>query len=340
MLWEAADMPAITEVWFRDRGKVEVQTVDDEPTPGSGEALVAPERIGICGSDMHVLHGKHPFVKPPLVTGHEAVATVLSVGDDTATDLVGKRVLINPLVPPADLPDGWRGAINVQEDARVMGFKLPGLARTRVVVPVSQLHVVPAGLDATTAVLAEPLAAGMHAAKRPGSRLEDILIIGGGPIGLCVLLAARHHGAGRITLVEPVESKRQLAQMLGADVVYSPQEAQLPAKHFTTVFDCVSAPATLGQAIDVTRGGGAVVVMGVPGNAPVDLPLPRMQRFEVDLLGSGMYTGEDIDSAISYLASNANTASRLVTAVYSLDSAPSAYAAVGDPDNVKVVLAL
>lgn len=333
-------MERIEEVRFTDIGEVEVAHAETELAPGAGEALIAPERIGICGSDMHVLHGKHPFVKPPLVTGHEAVATVVAVGTGVPGDLVGQRVLVNPLVAPSDRVDDWRGAINVQEDARVMGFKLPGLARTRTVVPAEQLHVVPAELDATTAVLGEPLAAGIHAAKRPGGRLEDVLIIGGGPIGLSVLLGARGEGAGHITLIEPVASKRQLALTLGADAVFAPDEADLPSKHFTTVFDCVSAPATLAQAVDVTRGGGAVVVMGVPGAVPVDLPLPRMQRFEIDLLGSGMYTGADIDAAIDYLAENPEPASHLVSAVYPITEAADAYAAVGDPDNVKVVLSL
>lgn len=333
-------MSNVTEVFFSDIRNVEVRSVEDELTIGANDVLIAPERIGICGSDMHVLHGKHPFVKPPLVTGHEAVGVVLEVGADVDESLVGARVLVNPLVAPASRPDGWRGAINVQEDARVMGFKLPGLARSRAVVPAEQVHVVPHELDPTVAVLAEPLAAGVHAAKRPGSRLEDVLIIGGGPIGLSVLLGARREGAGRVTLIEPVASKRQLALDLGADAVFAPEDARLEPKHFTTVFDCVAAPATLAQAIEVTRAGGAVVVMGVPGAAPVDLPLPRMQRFEVDLLGSGMYTGDDIDDAIAYLTDNPDPAGRLVTAVFPIASAAGAYAAVSDPDNVKVILSL
>lgn len=333
-------MTRIDEVRFTRIGEVEVASVDEELAPGRGEALIAPERIGICGSDMHVLHGKHPFVKPPLVTGHEAVATVLAVGDGAPADLVGRRVLVNPLVAPTGRGDDWRGAINIQEDARVMGFKLPGLARTRAVVPTAQLHLVPEGMNATVAVLAEPVAAGIHAAKRPRGRLEDVLIIGGGPIGLSVLLGARREGAARVTLVEPVASKRELARALGADAVFDPADADLAPRRFTTVFDCVAAPATLAQAVDVTRGGGAVVVMGVPGAAAVDLPLPRMQRFEIDLLGSGMYTGADIDDAIAYLAGAPEPASRLVTAVVPIQDAADAYRAVGDPDNVKVVLSL
>ncbi|WP_309127092.1 alcohol dehydrogenase catalytic domain-containing protein [Microbacterium sp.] len=333
-------MERVDEVRFTAIGEVEVAHTEVELVPGDGEALIAPERIGICGSDMHVLHGKHPFVRPPLVTGHEAVATVVEVGAGVSGDLVGRRVLVNPLVAPGDRSGDWRGAINVQEDARVMGFKLSGLARTRTVVPAEQLHLVPADLDATIAVLGEPLAAGIHAAQRSGGRLEDVLIIGGGPIGLSVLLGVRREGAGHVTLVEPVASKRELALELGADAVFAPDEADLPVKHFTTVFDCVSAPATLAQAVDVTRGGGAVVVMGVPGTVPVDLPLPRMQRFEIDLLGSGMYTGADIDAAIDYLSQHPEPASHLVSRVFPLTEAADAYAAVGEPDNVKVVLSL
>lgn len=335
-------MPAqhqITEVWFEDLGTVVVKDRTAELRLGSHDVLIAPERIGICGSDMHVLHGKHPFVKPPLVTGHEAVAEVLEVGTGVDNDLVGQRVLVNPLVAPSHDHGDWRDAINVQEDARVIGFKLPGLAATRTVVPVAQLHVVPESLEPTTAVLAEPIAAGIHAARRPGGRLQDVVVIGGGTIGLAVLLGALAEGAQRVTVVEPVAAKRELALQLGAHAAVAPED-DLPTRSFTTVFDCVSAPATLVRAVELTRGGGAVVVMGVPGATAVDLPLPRMQRFEIDLLGSGMYTGADIDDALTYLARNADSAAHLVTAVYDLPDAADAYEAVADPANVKVVLSL
>jgi 2-desacetyl-2-hydroxyethyl bacteriochlorophyllide A dehydrogenase len=327
----------VKEVRFTGLDEVEVVEVDEELVPGPGELLVAPLRIGICGSDLHVLHGKHPFVKPPLVTGHEMVGEVLESGPDKK-DFIGQRVLINPLVVPHARADGWRGTANYQEDAAVMGFRLQGLARTRCIVPAAQAHKVPTDLDPSIAVLAEPLAAGLHAARRARARLDRILIIGGGPIGLCVLLGARALGATNVTLVEPIERKRQVALDLGADEVFAPDDPALELKGFGVSFDCVAAPKTLETAINATVGGGAVVVVGVPAQHPWDLPLARMQRFEVDLLGSGMYTAEDIDEAISCLSIGQINVQPLLSGTFPLASAAEAYQAAAQPNTIKTLL--
>lgn len=329
----------VRAIQFAAIDQVEAVTVRQDDDWGAGEALIAPLRIGICGSDLHVLHGHHPFVKPPLIAGHECVARVLAVADDIDQTLVGRHVLVNPLVAPTEQSD-WRGEANVQETAMVMGFKLPGLARTRAVVPAVQLHALPRSADLTAAVLAEPLAAGRHAAKRPHGRLEEVLIIGGGPIGLSVLVGLRAEGAGHVTLIEPVASKRELAIRLGADVVAAPDDASLPAAHFTAVFDCVASPATIRQSVDITRAGGAVVVMGVPTGESWNLPLPRMQRFEIDLLGSGMYTGTDIDTAIDAISAAPDTALQMVSRVAPMSEIAEAFSTASLPESVKTVIAL
>jgi len=326
----------VKEVRFTDIDEVRVIEVEEELTPGPDELLVAPLRVGICGSDLHLLQGKHPFMKPPVVTGHEMVGEVLAAGAGHQ-ELVGRQVLVNPLVVPHRTDGSWRGTVNYQEDAKVMGFRLPGLARTRCIVPAAQAHPVPADLDPSTAVFAEPLAAGLHAVRRVGGRLDDVLIIGGGTIGLCVLLAARALGARSITLIEPIPSKRDVARSLGADQALSPDE--MPGLGgFGASFDCVSTPKTLKAAIDATVGGGAVVAVGVPREQSWDIPLARMQRFEVDLLGSGMYTAEDVDDAISRLATGEVDVAPLLSGTFPLAAAEDAYRAAARPETIKTLL--
>lgn len=328
----------VKEVRFTGIDEVRVIEVEEELNPGPDELLVAPLRVGICGSDLHLLHGKHPFMKPPVVTGHEMVGEVLTAGAGHE-DLVGRQVLVNPLVVPQRPTDSWRGTVNYQEDAKVMGFRLPGLARTRCIVPVAQAHLIPAGLDPSIAVFAEPLAAGMHAVRRAGRRLDDVLIIGGGTIGLCVLLGARALDARRITLIEPIASKRDVALSLGADQVLSPDDPSVKGlSGFGASFDCVSAPKTLRAAIDATVGGGAVVAVGVPRELSWEIPLARMQRFEVDLLGSGMYTAEDINDAISRLSKGEIDVTPLLSGTFRLSAAEDAYRAAARPETIKTLL--
>lgn len=326
----------VKEVRFTGIDEVQVMEVEEELSPGPDELLVAPLRVGICGSDLHLLHGKHPFMKPPVVTGHEMVGQVLAAGAGHQ-ELVGCQVLVNPLVVPLRSAGSWRETVNYQEDAKVMGFRLPGLARTRCIIPAAQAHPIPAGLDPSTAVFAEPLAAGLHAVRRAGGRLDDILIIGGGTIGLCVLLAARALGARSITVIEPIASKRNVARGLGADQAFSPDDMP-ELSGFGASFDCVSTPRTLRTAIDATVGGGAVVAVGVPREQSWDIPLARMQRFEVDLLGSGMYTAEDINDAISRLARGEIDVAPLLSGIFPLSAAEDAYRAAAQPETIKTLL--
>lgn len=329
----------VQEVRFTDLNEVSIVEVDEDLNPGPLELVVAPLRIGICGSDLHVLHGKHPFVKPPVVTGHEMVGEVVAAGS-ACDHLIGEHVLVNPLVVPDNgSRAGWRGTANYQEDAKVMGFRLQGLARTLCLVPVGQAHVVPKNLNPSAAVIAEPLAAALHAARRAAGRLDDVLIIGGGPIGLCVLLAAKSQGAGRITVVEPIESKRILAKSLGAEFVFAPDDRDFKPAGFGASFDCVASPGTLSTALAATVGGGAVVVVGVPGQN-VEIPLARMQRFEIDLFGSGMYTAEDINDAIRLIADGTIDVTPLISGSFPLTSAADAYRAAADPESVKTLLEL
>ncbi len=326
---------AVRQVAFEALGRVAVRDAPAPAAPGPGEVLLLPAFVGICGTDLHVLHGKHPWVRPPLVTGHEVAATVAAVGPGVEDLAPGEAVVLDPLVPCGHCRRCTRGAFNTCEDARVIGFRLPGAAQTRLVVPRRQLHRVPAGLTLEHAVLAEPLAVGVHAASL-WDDLEEVLVIGGGTIGLCVLAALRARGAGRITVVEPVASKRAAALRLGAAEAVPPGTVPA-APRFTACFDVVAAPATADLAAAAALPGGVVVMVGVsPG--PLAFNVPRMQRFEITLKGSGMYLGVDIEAALRLLGEGVVDPAAFVTATHPLEAAVAAYADAERPDSIKVLL--
>lgn len=196
-------------------------------------------------------------------------------------------------------------------------------------------HPVPDGLPARAAVLTEPLAVGWHATGR-GGHLGRVLVIGAGPVGLAVLRALRWRRAGHVTVVEPVASKRKAAVGLGAARAVTPDG--LPDDlEVDTTFDCVAADSTLHTAGTVTVPGGTIVVVGVP-DAPRSVPLPRLQRWEVDVRGTGLYLPADIDAALSRLAGDPDLAGRLVTAEYQVPDAAAAFAAAEQPDHIKVLI--
>ncbi|GAA2415623.1 alcohol dehydrogenase catalytic domain-containing protein [Actinomadura vinacea] len=319
----------MTQIVLGADGAVHLEPLKPPPDPGPHDVLLAPVHIGICGSDVHVLRKVHPFITPPVITGHECVARVLSTGDAVTSCAPGDLVVVNPLHSCGKCPACLRGATNLCSSAKVLGFGLPGLARDRVTVAGRFCHRVPAGVPSRLAALTEPLAVGRHAVSRAPAEPGRILIIGGGPVGLAVLLAAR--GAGPITLVEPVQAKRDLAAALGADRVLSPDETPPDAD---TTFDCVAAAPTLATAARSTTPGGTIVVVGVPHDA-TEVALPRLQRWEIDVRGTGLYRGEDIDAV---LAGPPADAERLITAEFPSGRAADAFAATTDPDQIKVLI--
>lgn len=314
--------------------RVHVEPSPDVAPEAPGDVLLAPVHMGICGSDVHVLHGRHPFARPPVVTGHEIVARVLDAGAGVRRVAHGDTVVVDPLVWCGSCMRCRAGRVNQCADAKVRGFKVPGLARGRVVVDERYCHRVPDGLPPRVAVLTEPLAVAWHATAR-GGELGRVLVIGAGPVGLAVLRTLRWRGAGEVTVVEPVASKRETATHLGATRAVAPDG--LPAGlEVDTTFDCVAADTTLHTAGTVTVPGGTVVVVGVPGESR-SLPLPRLQRWEIDVRGTGLYVPADIDAVLARLADDEAVAG-LVTSEYPVPDAAAAFAAAEQPDHIKVLV--
>jgi threonine dehydrogenase-like Zn-dependent dehydrogenase len=267
-----------------------------------------------------------------VITGHEVTATVVEVGPEVTDLAPGDGVLINPLVTCGECRACRRGSVNTCAAAKVLGFRLPGAARTRFVAEATALHAVPGSVALDVACLAEPLATGWHATGRVDD-LERVLVIGGGTVGLAMLLALRARGAGHVTLVEPVAGKRALASRLGATRTLHPDDVTTePA--YTAVFDCVAAQPTIELACASALTGASVVCVGVP-SGPLTLPAPRMQRFEIDLYGSGLYTKADVDRAIDLVSTGTVNVKPLISGSYDLADAPDAYTAAARPDTVK-----
>lgn len=327
----------VEQITFTGLNQVAVTSAEMSDALGQGQVLVAPTHVGICGSDLAVLDGRHPWTKPPVVTGHEVAAVVLDVGPGVSRVETGDRVVINPLHTCGVCPRCRQGAVNRCESAAVRGYRIPGAGVTRLVVTERELHRVPAHVPPEQACLAEPLAAAWHAATRAGD-LAEVAVVGGGSIGQLVLGALRHRGAGRITVVEPDPGKRDLSLARGAVAAFAPERISAEAR-FTATFDCVSHQSTLDWSGRATIAGGTVVAVGVPAES-VTIPLPRMQRYEIALLGSGLYVPAELDTAVDLIASKSVDVADLISGIYPLDRIGDAYARARAVDSVKVLVAM
>ncbi len=296
-----------------------------DPTPppaASGWHRVRPVLSGICGSDLATVGGRssrwfEPIVSFPFVPGHEVVGAL----DD------GARVVLEPVLGCAA-----RGveppclACAAGETGRcahlTLGHLRPGLQTgycadtgggwsTVLMAHASQLHRVPEALADAEAVMVEPAACAIHGALRaavPDGGL--VVVLGAGTLGLCAVAALRRFAApGTVVVGAKHPEQRDVAARLGGDVVVEPGEVRRAVRRATrsltvggrlsggadVVVDCVGSGASLAEALAITRPGGRVVLVGMPGPERIDLT-PLWQR-EVELVGAYAYGTEDVGGA-------------------------------------------
>lgn len=327
-------------------GEIGIEVVPD-PVPGAGKALVRLLVAGICGSDVHAAHGRHPWVPRPYHPGHELVGVVERAGSGVGI-IHGTRVTVEPILACGACKWCRGGDYNLCRTMSFFGCTTPdGGMADRFVIPADRLIPLPGALGDLDALLVEPLSTPVHAVRLAGGDLtgRSVAILGAGTIGLLVLAVTRQANAARIAVCEPLPAKRDLALRLGADSVFDPSDAGVVnavradlGESADVVFDCVAIQSTMDQAIGMAIKGGTVVVVGVP-NAPVTLPLPEVQDLQLRVQGSATYVRDDILVAIDLLERGVVRAADLVTAVYALGDAPAAFAAAASGRHVKVAVA-
>jgi 2-desacetyl-2-hydroxyethyl bacteriochlorophyllide A dehydrogenase len=315
-----------------------VEVVEAEtPVPGPGEVLVRTVVAGICGSDTHAMHRRHPFITLPYAAGHE-VSGVVVAGELPP----GTRVTVEPYLPCWMCKQCLAGRPNVCENLRFFGcaHDQGGMA-DYFTIDRRRLHVIPDELDWRTAALIEPLATPVHAIGLAGGvRGRAVAVLGAGTIGLLLLRVARAQGAGRVVMTARSEANRARAEAFGADAAVPPTAEGVRAalgESADVVFDCVAEQSTMAQAIAAANKAGTVVVVGVPA-ADVVVPLPTIQDSQLRIQGSATYLPGDFADAIELLRAGAISAADFVTAVHPLAGAAAAFADADSGRQIKVLL--
>jgi L-iditol 2-dehydrogenase len=320
-----------------------------KPVPRPGDALVRSERVGICGSDLHAYHGNHPFIRLPVVPGHEVVGTVEALGEGARGVAVGDRVVLEPNIVCGECVHCRSGRYNLCENLTVVGCvgPLDGAMGDYFIAPAQRFIRVDPRLDLAQAAMIEPLATGTHAVRvAEGTAGKRVAVLGAGTIGLLTMQAAKAGGAATIVVTDLSPAKRERALGLGADAAYDPRDAGAveamrarlggPAD---VVFDCVAIQSTMDQAIALAHKGGTVVVEGVP-EQDVTIPLAIVQDREIRIQGTAMYTRADMLSAMELIATGKVDASSLVTRTLPLERAAEGFAAADAGGEIKVHLAV
>ena len=246
------------------KGIVSEKSMQD---PGQGEALVRVAACGICGTDMRIWRGTEPSARN-VTLGHEFAGEIVKVGEKVTQFGVGERVVIDPNIYCHTCDFCLNGEVNLCENLQALGVDINGGFAQYCVVPITQLQKIPDTLPFQEAAFVEPLACALNGIDRAEIKAgQTVMIIGAGPIGLLLLQLAKLRGAGKVLLSETVDWRRQKGLEIGADEVYDPRDAplsdQIPLKERPkVVIECVGAPSTQAESIQIVQRGGTVILFG------------------------------------------------------------------------------
>ncbi|GAA0937661.1 zinc-dependent alcohol dehydrogenase [Pseudonocardia zijingensis] len=325
-------------------GRVDVRDVPHPHVP-DGWLLLGVEYGGICGTDLSIVAGKHPRAAAPLVLGHEIVGTVVRTGPGGPP--VGTRAVVEPLISCGRCWACRHQSSHVCRELELFGIDAAGGLADHMAVPADRVVPVQPGVPVRRAAWAEPLAVAVHAVARAQLRGgESVLVVGAGPIGILVALVAREAGAARTVLVERKASRRKTVADCGFETV---PDGVDPVAWFRStnasegadvVFDAAGHPDVAGMLSVAARETGTIVLVAVYGQ-PAALDLRAMCFGEQRLLGSRVYTRDDLAEAVALLPDDPLGLDRLPVAVFPLDDAAAAFREARAADApMKVLLAV
>jgi L-gulonate 5-dehydrogenase len=332
---------------------MEMADVPDAPEPGPGQALLRMEAVGLCGSDYHLFTGEIGSTTVhgpqfPKIQGHEVSAIIEKLGPEAPGHLrEGQRVALWPLQGCGECYACSIGRANTCQAFSLIGVHVNGALAERITLPVGQLFPVDDLDDPAVVAFVEPVSIAVHAVNRARvTEGEHVVVLGAGPIGQALAIAARERGA-TVLLVDLVASRLELGRLTGADVldaggvddVVAEARAWSGGEGPQVVFDAVGSPAVVQQAVELVVAAGRVGLVGL-SDSTVELPLAAFVAKELDVLGSSVCDAAAFAEAAQIVSRNADVISKLISRRFPLEQAPEAIAwAMANPaDALKVVV--
>jgi len=337
-------LAAVTEA----AGAMRVRDVPEPDEPGPGEVLVRPAAVGICGSDFHFFEGRlseHAGGSGfPRIQGHEVAATVESVGPGCREGLrPGQTVALFPLRACGRCYPCRIGRANVCVSFSLIGIHEDGGLQERLCIAEEQVFPVDVA-SPVVAALVEPVSIAVRAVHRGRvTEGERVVVLGAGPIGQALLLAAQDRGAS-VVVVDLLESRLELARSLGAETLLWTSADEVVARLRRerapeVVIDATGAPAAVRAAVELVSSAGRVVQVGMSGDE-VTFRLGSFTEKELDVLGVACCGSTEFGEAVDLVERNADRLAPLVSHEFDLAEAPDAvrFAMERPADVMKVVI--
>lgn len=277
--------------------QMEMRQVADPVIQNDNDVLIKVTTVGVCGSDVHYYTTGRigsQVVKYPFTVGHECAGTVVKIGSTVSHVAVGDRVAVDPAMSCWECDQCRAERFHTCRKLKFLGCpgQAEGCLSEYIVMPEESCLRIADTMSFDQATISEPLAIGVYGVRRsipmPGAKIG---ILGAGPIGLSVLLAAKAYGAEKFYITDHIDSRLRLAKQMGAEWTGNPQTQNIVADinrleplQLDVVFECCGQQEALDQAIDLLKPGGRLMLIGIPELDRVSFCPDRMRRKEITLV--------------------------------------------------------
>ena len=342
-------MASVQALVLERQHELAIRDIDLPQGPGPGEVKIAIHTVGVCGSDVHYYtHGKiGPFVvREPMVLGHEASGTVVSVGEGVTRFKPGDRVCMEPGIPDESSRASRLGMYNIDPSVRFWATPpVHGCLTAHVIHPQNYVFKLPDTVSFAEGAMVEPFAVGMQAAYKAGIKPGDTaVVIGAGPIGTMVALAALAGGCARVIVADLAQPKLDIAAQYAGIIPVNIKDKPLAdavnelTDHWgaDVVFECSGNARAIAGLTQLPRPGGTVVLVGLPVEpVPFDIAGATVRELRIETV---FRYAHQYDRAIALIASGKVDLKPLISATFAFKDSVAAFdrAVEARPSDVKI----
>jgi L-gulonate 5-dehydrogenase len=315
-----------------------------EPSPkieyARGEVVVRVHRAGICGSDIHILHGTNPFAVYPRVIGHEFAGVIETIGEGVRGVSIGDRVVVDPVISCGHCYPCRVGRPNVCAHLQVLGVHRDGGFRECIAVPAENVVIVPDDMPFGVAALAEPFSIAANVLDRTGCGPEDtVLVYGAGTVGVTVIQVAKLLGA-RCIVADIDDARLGRASAFGADAIINSRNDSVPdavkgetdGLGPTVVIDGAGVTSLLDEACRIASPAGRIGLLGFSAT-PSPLSQQQVVSKELRIVGSRL-NRKLLPRVVEWLATQKLLPEAMITQVFAAEDAQAAFDLIErEPEN-------
>lgn len=317
------------------------------PVCKEDEVLIKVKAAGICGSDVHIYHGKNAFAIYPRVVGHEFVGEIEKVGSKVANLHIGDRIAVDPVIACGSCYACRVGRHNVCKSLNVLGVHRDGGYQEYVAVAERNAHKLPENLSWEIAALVEPYTIAAQVKERGRLSVDDtVLICGAGPIGLMILQMVKMVGA-RAAIMDIIASRLERAKEMGADLVINAKNNDMTQAmlEFTQgegaslIYEATGNVDVLETCIvKIASPASRIVVLGFSTDL-IKIPQVSIMSRELEIIGTRLNRGK-FPEVIEWFAKGLVQPEKVLTHTFNMTDAEKAFEFMdANPETVcKIVL--